>query len=374
MILKSHVSFIRMNPNMNPNMNTKATDFSLISDQDLLLRMRRLVQSERKIMHLVLVHIREVEKRKLYLQEGVTSLYQYLTQILGYAENAAYDRIQGSRILTEGIADQVERGSLKLSQLVRVSSCLKQSKKEGKIVSDETTLNIFKRIENKTIYETDQILAEEFEMTPQHETKIKPQKDGSVQVQITLNSEEYSLFKKVQKLISHSVPDQSVAESVVYLAQFYLQKKEGRHFFKQQSDSNVSAPESQQKQTKEIKKSNTVSHQVRSLKSELTQSFGKKPFLLSSRKYISIQAKRSLLRRAEYRCEYIYPSSNQRCDSCYQLQVDHLVPLALGGKDDIENLRILCGVHNRSEAEKLGLRKMIRKNDCISPFKSKNRE
>lgn len=41
------------------------------------------------------------------------------------------------------------------------------------------------------------------------------------------------------------------------------------------------------------------------------------------------------------------------CGSTEGLQVDHIVPVARGGRGTIGNLRLLCAYHNRLEAERL---------------------
>ncbi|MGE3680930.1 MAG: HNH endonuclease [Bdellovibrionales bacterium] len=47
--------------------------------------------------------------------------------------------------------------------------------------------------------------------------------------------------------------------------------------------------------------------------------------------------------------------TGRRCESSHQLEADHIVPRALGGRDDISNLRCLCRSHKRFAAEeKLG--------------------
>ena len=41
-----------------------------------------------------------------------------------------------------------------------------------------------------------------------------------------------------------------------------------------------------------------------------------------------------------------------RCGSKHGLQIDHEIPFAAGGTNDISNLRLLCAAHNRRAAEK----------------------
>ena len=54
---------------------------------------------------------------------------------------------------------------------------------------------------------------------------------------------------------------------------------------------------------------------------------------------------------------FLDPTSGQSCGSTYQVEVDHIVSRALGGSDDVNNLRCLCRAHNQLMAEvKLGSR------------------
>ena len=51
------------------------------------------------------------------------------------------------------------------------------------------------------------------------------------------------------------------------------------------------------------------------------------------------------------RCTFVSPGG-RRCGSTHDLQIDHIVPFARGGDDSPSNLRLLCGRHNRLEAER----------------------
>ena len=53
--------------------------------------------------------------------------------------------------------------------------------------------------------------------------------------------------------------------------------------------------------------------------------------------------------------KYVLQRNNDRCQSCgkreteTQLNIDHIVPLAKGGSNDISNLQVLCGRCNRQK-------------------------
>jgi 5-methylcytosine-specific restriction endonuclease McrA len=63
-------------------------------------------------------------------------------------------------------------------------------------------------------------------------------------------------------------------------------------------------------------------------------------------------------RHAADACEFLGPG-DQRCGSRFQTQMDHVIPVALGGTNDVTNLRLLCRTLDLLMAEKtLGLKKM----------------
>ena len=46
------------------------------------------------------------------------------------------------------------------------------------------------------------------------------------------------------------------------------------------------------------------------------------------------------------RCSYVDPQTGRRCNSTHLIEIDHIVPHALGGGADPGNLRLLCGTHH----------------------------
>jgi hypothetical protein len=68
-----------------------------MSDGDLLERTTRAAGAERHATAELLALIGELDMRRLYLEEGCSSLFTYCTQVLHLSEHAAYHRIEGAR-------------------------------------------------------------------------------------------------------------------------------------------------------------------------------------------------------------------------------------------------------------------------------------
>ena len=112
-------------------------DIHSLSNEDLTLRLEKLARTERKITHMILIHLLEIEARGLHLKMGFESLFAYLVQGLHYSESAAYRRMQAARLLKEvpatsvpELTEKMESGALNLSQLTRVQKCLKEEKQK----------------------------------------------------------------------------------------------------------------------------------------------------------------------------------------------------------------------------------------------------
>ena len=66
-----------------------------------------------------------------------------------------------------------------------------------------------------------------------------------------------------------------------------------------------------------------------------------------ARRHIPVAVRRAVWRRYGGACCYQDPLTGVTCGSTHLVQIDHIVPVAQGGSDDISNLRLRCSVHNR---------------------------
>ena len=71
-------------------------------------------------------------------------------------------------------------------------------------------------------------------------------------------------------------------------------------------------------------------------------------------RYIPAPVRREVWRRDGGRCSYLDPHSGRRCGSRFLLELDHIVPFALGGSAEPGNLRLRCAAHHRFRHREYG--------------------
>ncbi|MNT68914.1 HNH endonuclease [compost metagenome] len=80
-------------------------------------------------------------------------------------------------------------------------------------------------------------------------------------------------------------------------------------------------------------------------KTDQTEKSKTQSFTDGTSRYVPRSVKRFVLKRAGNQCEHIHPNG-ERCSSRYQLQFDHITAYSKGGKSTMDNMQLLCRVHN----------------------------
>lgn len=108
----------------------------------------------------MLHHLAEINSRKLYLEQGFSSLFDYAVRELGYSEGAAYRRIKAMKLCQDlpGTEDRLQSGMLSLSTASQLQVFFekqvkkaKEKKKESLLLraSGETVTTSSKKLEYK---------------------------------------------------------------------------------------------------------------------------------------------------------------------------------------------------------------------------------
>lgn len=73
---------------------------------------------------------------------------------------------------------------------------------------------------------------------------------------------------------------------------------------------------------------------------------------LSNSRHVPRSVVRAVSERDGRQCTFVGPDG-RRCTERSDLQFDHRIPFARGGRTTVDNLRLLCGPHNQHEAERV---------------------
>ena len=255
------------------------------SNEELTNRLTKLVQTERKITHLTLECINEIELRKVHLKEGYSSLFDFLTRKMGYTPASAQRRVDGARLLRQipEISESIENGEVHLSQVSLLQKTVREvEKQQNRKVSVSEKKEVLTKILSKNTQQTEIILAQQFNvLVPVATTQIKNHQDESQSLTIQLTKEEAGLLNQAKKLLSHKTKSLSLKDAILYLAQ------------------------------KQIDQSKTKLINTKSI------------------------------------CNYQDPKTGNKCTATHFLEVDHIQPRWAGGSDEPSNLQVLCSAHNK---------------------------
>ena len=121
-----------------------------LSNKELLFKTKLLVQKERDIHIKVLRHLAEIDSRKLFFQQGFSSLFDYAVRELGYSEGAAYRRIKAMKLCLDlpETANRLQSGKLSLSVASQLQVFFE---KQNKKVKQEAREELLKKSAERNI-------------------------------------------------------------------------------------------------------------------------------------------------------------------------------------------------------------------------------
>ena len=149
----SHVGVSGSSGLVSPSNPTRQIrSLSGLSDRELLSRVKELVSRERAVTLEILVHLVEVDRRRLHLGLGYASMFDYCTRHLGYSSSAASRRIQTTRCIRDypEVYGLLEKNDVSLSSVALVASILTRENKD----------DLLGRIRNKSQKEVEAIVAD----------------------------------------------------------------------------------------------------------------------------------------------------------------------------------------------------------------------
>lgn len=342
-------------------------DLRIIPDDDLLRSLKHLVARERKLCCEILSFINEVERRRLFAELGYSSCFDWLTKDIGYSGPAAYRRIQAARLMraVPSASSKVASGELNLTTLAKAQSMIRTEEKRSgiKMLADEKA-HAVSRIENCTVAESESRLATLFPEAHLEQTRrevIRTVDEHHVRAHVTLTKVQMRKLERVREVLSHRNFGASLAETIEAAADELLDRRDHlRRKIKKRTPKRVTLSRGKRGLTVDAGDAgapspNLSQGETATVAQSVLQKVAYASVYEASRtrqSEIPLATRNEIFRRDRGRCQFVDDRTGHVCHAQYQVQIDHVVPRALGGDNSKENLRLLCRTHNLLMAER----------------------
>jgi hypothetical protein len=327
--------------------------YSNLESYQVLSDIRALALQEQSLIVDLLEYLYEVDVRKLYAPLAYSSLFEFGVKELGFTRAQSYERTRAVAAMKQipEVRERIRAGELSLTnaallkraidaeeralgskvdahfKAALVAAALGATKREfqGKLDEVLTSPESRAAMRERVLHRSATRTALQFEIDVATETKMK-------------RARELVDAPTLEELFDRALDSLIEAEEVKRRYRSGGGKKNDRdRRIEEKEDGTLVAPshdlvaghhEGPESSTKEIpiKQKSLVS------------------------RYIPAKYRMLIAKRSGAQCEYIDPGTMRRCSSRSHLQIDHKMPLAMGGTTTLENLRHLCGTHNRLEA------------------------
>lgn len=370
-----------------------------LSDSDILTRLRELTRHERSVTVQVLLHLNEVERRKLHLKLGYSSLFDYCTRGLRYSECAAHVRIRAARCIARfpEVSRLLEAGEVSISTVSQVS----------KILTAENRDDILARMRRKSQREVEAIVAEYDPRSGMPGDRMRtvvvrvplkesggiatvatsvstpgkvaaPETSGEVGENHLCNQSAVGTAEtgpeRAGQLAAPEAPASAPSATPPVLVETrkvfnfaateaFAEKFEKirslawhrlgpnpsyEQVFEVAMDCFLEKADPRARQERRRERKDVGPHEA----TEKVPVAARAGTSTDRSRHIAAAIRDKVFLRDGGRCTYKGPNG-RRCASRQALQVDHITPVARGGESTADNLRLLCAHHNRLEAERL---------------------
>ena len=335
------------------NHNVWQKNIQHLKDADLESQLKYLVGRERQLLHLILKHIQEVDRRKLYAARAFSSLFEYLTKAMGYSFAAAQRRIEAARLMNQvpELALQIQKGDVNLSQIGVISQAVKfKESQTGKKLSVEIKREVIAQVAQKTTAQTQVLVAEKLDLPLQQAERKIMQKDQSCVLSLTLSLEQQVKLQRCRELLAAKMQQgkkyQTTVNYLEELMDFYLNKKDPSTQPTDSSKTLTLPSESHTLASLTSEKEKTEPFSVSKIEGEEHGSASEEENKKQKSDKSEISLKKQIFQKWDA-CQFHDPLTGRRCGEKFQLEMEHLQPRWAGGQDHIENRTLLCRTHNQ---------------------------
>ena len=410
-----------------------------LSDRALLRQTSTLVRHERHLQGAIIDHLAEIEARRLFLQRGCSSLFDYAVRELGYSDAAAGRRIGAVRLCADqpGARERLRDGSLTLSAAAELQWAFDRQRRRGSIsgiastapagsapvsspmgsapaeaaradapVADAASAatpshpepvpplvldaagrqKLVEDAAGKSARQVRRMLADlDPELAPPAD-RVRPLGDGRYELKAIIDADCQQGLEHLRGLLSHVDPRMTVGQLVGRIVQEALDRHDpSRPPRRARTSSGAARGESEPAPAAKEQAAPEPGHAVtvpnaailagttptaertshptptsapsptRQEATDRQAAAGTKPAgavaptakPCAAGRAIPAAVRRQVWQRDGGRCSYLDRQTGRRCNSRHRIEIDHILPYAVGGGADPGNLRLLCRAHHR---------------------------
>lgn len=349
---------------MNGKQQAPMADCERLGDAELVRETKFLADRSRHNEIRLLEHLAEFDARRLCLEEGYRSLYEYCTLVLGFEEGEAYRRIRVARVIRgypQALAALAEK-RVTASSLAILSPWLERTNAAQWLAVAA----------GKSRRELEALVAAHYPQAPQPDAvrnfpthplvvsavparaleaegalqdpvvpsmrleggwqQLAPVSAGCVHVGFDAASIVAQLIERVRQILRHKYPEGRLEDLIREALETYLDRKDPQRRLELKASkaargAQAPAPEDTQRLPTRFLRSWTCG------------------------RYIPAKIKSAVWARDDGRCAW-RDQDGTVCGSKDWIEYDHLRPFAKGGRsDDARNIRLLCRAHNQAAGE-----------------------
>jgi hypothetical protein len=302
-------------------------------------RAHRYLETEVDLLSVIM----EVDQTKLYFKFDLGSTFSYCLKYLKLSEAVTYSFINVARKASQvpALKDSIDQGELSVS-------------KARKIVPILTVENSEEWIQKAITLPQSKLEREVAEVSPetsrQAQERVRPAKGHLVKVEILLKEETMELWRRAQKFVSEDQQETSDLETTlaIVLKDFVDRndplKKAERATGRANAKAKNTAKAKTKAQTKTAK--NPATSQTDNINCDSNLSRDNPSCKQTVREPLPAEALHAVNLRDQRQCQAAR-ADGSLCQARNFLQIHHIVPVALGGKNTLDNLITLCGSCHR---------------------------
>jgi hypothetical protein len=309
-----------------------------MSNDELVAAARELAGRSCVVEADLLVHLGEIDARKLYLDRAFPSMFAFCTHELGFSEGAAYNRILVARAARRlpAVIDAARSGVVHLAGLRLLAPHLTtenhldllqraagRSKEEiallvAALAPRPSMPATLRKLPDRPTAQTLRLV----EASPQPDlprppaAAVVPIAEETYKLQMSISREFREEVREAQALLRHRVPDGDLAKIFRTALKLLVTEVKKERF--------------------------AVGRKARSTAKGVE----------TGSRHVPDAIKRAVYQRDGGRCAFT-DERGRRCEERGALELDHLEGFARTHRHDVDSLRLLCRAHNQHAADSL---------------------